>query len=81
MNSMHISNYEYMAKQFATEQVINEEKREYFLRGVQWAFDAIESTLRNAPHPMADESTNARLTDWALKDLKKAMKSLKEESK
>lgn len=67
-----------MANEFARETHINDEKREYFLKGVAWAFDAILLTMQNATHPMADDSTNAYLKDLAWKDVKKAIAKLKE---
>lgn len=78
MNIFHIKNYEYMANEFAKETHINEEKKEYFLKGVEWAFDAIISTMQNSTHPMADDSTNARLKAMAWKDVKESIMKLRE---
>lgn len=79
MNTSHVSNYEYKAKQYAEETITNKEKEQYFLDGVRWAFESILSTMRNSTHPMADDSTNKRLKDMAWSDCKKAISKLTEE--
>lgn len=79
MNTRHITNYEYKAKEYASKTIIEEEKKKYFLDGVMWAFDAIESTIYNSTHPMADDYTNKKLEEWTVKDIKKAMAKLKQD--
>ena len=78
MNSLHISNYERVASEYAEEIHINDEKKKYFLDGVKWAFKAIKDTISNTGHPMADDSMNAKMSEWTLKDIKKAMKQLED---
>lgn len=81
MSSDHFKNYEYVAEQYAKETIINSDKEKYFLDGVRWAMRSIELTLARSGHPMADDSTNAMLKEWTLKDLKRVMKKMSEETK
>ena len=76
MNTLHISNYEYVARKFAEETIVNEKKEKYFLEGVAWAFRAINSTIESSGHPMAENAMNEKMMDWTVRDIKKAMKTL-----
>lgn len=77
MNAKHISNFEQVALQFAEEIIVNEDKRDYFLKGAKWAVEAIESTIANSGHPMASDSDNAKFSEWTLRDIKKAIRDIK----
>ncbi|MBL7544298.1 MAG: hypothetical protein JNL11_10795 [Bdellovibrionaceae bacterium] len=76
MNNRHFMNYEYVADEFAKETKINEEKKEYFLRGVRWAIMAIEETIdRSGCH--LDKSADAYLKQLTISDINKAIRKLK----
>lgn len=53
MNCQHVSNYNYVVKEYAKEIIHNDEKEKCFLDGVSWAFDAINHTIRSSVHPLA----------------------------